>query len=131
MREERIELALLKLAVVETFLNVNEDQHDASYSIALQTSLYAIQKALQNKYSKTEIREGLDILSGVRFKAEGPDKSEDAVFSPIDKAYQATGDGDAGLLIRFNSLITRGLVRQMWRQVDYDRLLADQKKIQR
>lgn len=125
MREERIELALLKLAVGDTFLNVNEDQHDASYSIALQTSLHAIQKAVGNKYSKTEIREGLDILAGVRFKVEGPNKAEDVVFSPIDKAYQATGDGDARLFIRFNSLITRGVVRQMWRQVDYDKLLAD------
>ena len=66
MREERIELALLKLAVGDTFLNVNEDQHDASYSIALQTSLHAIQKAVGNKYSKAEIREGLDILQGRR-----------------------------------------------------------------
>ena len=47
------------------------------------------------------------------------------MFSPIDKAYQATGDGDARLFIRFNSLITRGVVRQMWRQVDYQKLLAD------
>ena len=89
MREERIELALLKLAVGDTFLNINEDEHDTDYSIALRTSLYAIQKALGNKYSKAEIKDGLDILSLVRFKVEGPNKREDAVFSPIDKAYQA------------------------------------------
>ena len=63
MREERIELALLKLAVGDTFMNVNEDDYDADYSIALQTSLHAIQKAVGNKYSKTEIRDGLGILS--------------------------------------------------------------------
>jgi len=125
VREERIELALLKLAVGDTFLNVNEDEHDAGYSIALQTSLYAIQKELGNKYSKAEIKDGLDILSLVRFKVEGPERSEDAVFSPIDKAYQATANGDARLFIRFNSLITRGVVRHMWRQVDYQRLLGD------
>ncbi len=68
---------------------------------------------MQNKYSKIEVRDDLDVLSSVRFKAEGPDKSEDVVFSPIDKAYQATGDGDTRMFIRFNSLITRGGVRQM------------------
>ncbi len=125
MREERIELALLKLAVGDSFFNVNEDQNDADYSIALKTSLYAIQKTLGNKYSKAEIKDGLDVLAGVRFKLEGPQKSEDVVFSPIDKAYQATGDGDACLFIRFNPLITRNVVAQMWRQVDYNKLLDD------
>ncbi len=115
----------MKLAVGDTFLNVNEDDYDADYSIALQTSLYAIQKQLDNKYSKAEIRDGLDILAGVRFKVEGPDRREDAVFSPIDKAYKQTADGDARLFIRFNTLVTRGVVRQMWRQVDYNKLLAD------
>ncbi len=125
VREERIELALMKLAVGDTFLNLNEDDYDADYSIALQTSLYAIQKQLDNKYSKTEIRDGLDILAGVRFKVEGPNRREDVVFSPIDKAYKDDGAGDARLFIRFNTLVTRGVVRQMWRQVDYNKLLAD------
>lgn len=90
MREERIELALLKLAIGDSFMNINEDDNEADYAIALKTSLYAIQKTLGNKYSKAEIRDGLDVLAGVRFKLEGPQKSEDVVFSPIDKAYQAT-----------------------------------------
>lgn len=131
MREERIELALLKLAVGDSFLNVNENEHDADYSIALKTSLYAIQKVLENKYSKAEIRAGLDVLAGVRFKLEGPQKSEDVVFSPIDKAYQANGEGDARLFIRFNPLITRNVVRQMWRQVDYNKLLGEPKFLSR
>jgi hypothetical protein len=29
------------------------------------------------------------------------------------------------LFIRFNSLVTRWIVRQMWRQVDYNKLLSD------
>lgn len=115
----------MKLAVSDTFLNINEEGHDTDYSIALKTSLYAIQKTLGNKYSKAEIKDGLDVLAGVRFKLEGPQKSEDVVFSPIDKSYQATGEGDARLFIRFNPLITRNVVAQMWRQVDYNKLLDD------
>lgn len=65
------------------------------------------------------------MLAGVRFKLEGPDRREDAVFSPIDKAYKTEGNGDARLYIRFNPLITRDVVAQMWRQVDYYKLLDE------
>lgn len=123
VREERIELALLKLAVGDMFLNINEDGHHANYSIALATTPYAIQKALSNKYSKAEIKQGLDILSLVRFKVEGPGRNE--TFSPIDTIHQVDADRIDHLFIRFNSLVTRDVVAQMWRQIDYAALLDD------
>lgn len=125
-REERVQTALLKISQQESFLNENEAWHADSHSVAFTTTIYAIQKELSKTYSYSQIKDALDILSGTRYRVASEEgKSKYTTFSPIDLTYEEMPNGKDRLYIRFNPLLTQGVLRRVWRQVNYELLLED------
>jgi hypothetical protein len=137
VKEELLELVLMKLAVDKGYFTAARGDGPAQDSFVLFTSIHQISEELKRRgkktaksksYSYAQIREGLQVLAKTKMHLRSETDDHDLVFSPIaEMGYfsdKAVRDGITGTVyIRFNTLITQAILARSWRQINYNRLM--------
>jgi len=99
-------------------------------------SLYELKKELDNRehgYAINEIKESLDILGSTVMEIT----SEDGTTSLKSTMFETVGftsenDGDnRKYFVRFNSLVTKSVMEQSWRLVNYDQCMQYKRAVAR
>lgn len=138
VKEEMLELVLMKLAVDKGYFTDSADGKSASDSFVLFTSIHQISEELKRRgddrdksksYSYGQIREGLQVLAKTKIHLKCESDDDDLVLSPIadlghftDKASRDAAK--ATIYVRFNSLISQAILSRSWRQINYDRIIG-------
>jgi hypothetical protein len=74
------------------FVEANQAQEEHSYIVSFFTTIYDIQKSCPVRYSYAQIKEALNILSGVRINLKREDRTRSTNISPITMMFQETND---------------------------------------
>ena len=122
---EFIELALHKLSIADGFF-VNSDTVKTE-DFGLITTFYQLREELKSmgkNYSYDQIRDGITILSWLRYKLSGDISREygiDSFFSPIDLIIRTDkkNPNHSELFITFNKFISKKILALDWRSFNY------------
>lgn len=124
-REEIVEDALRKIAVNGNTSMIEVDQQK---NAGIVFSFYQLRNELQTQghsYSLDEIKEAIQILANANLACQTADKetSISAPFFPVF-GYTKVKSGDMKCYVQFNPLVTRSILNQTFRQIDYQKSMS-------
>jgi hypothetical protein len=142
VREEIIETVIFKLAVDRGyFASFGEEEDSKPENFTLFTSIYEIQRELERQrgavsYSKTEVKEALEVLQEATYHLRSKDADTDLKFQLIsdfghfNKEYDENGK-KATIYIRFNALISSAILKRNWRLLNYEGMMKEESYLAR